>query len=110
MTPIRPTSTLSDEAVAALLDSLPGWRLEKDGRALAISYKFPHFRQAFAFMTEVALASEVADHHPDWSNSFHKVRISLSTHNLGGLSVLDEGLARIISKAAMRHQGVVQAS
>ena len=82
MTPIRPTSTLSGlRRLPPYLDSLPGWRLEKDGRALAISYKFPHFRQALAFMTEIAPASELADHHPDWSNSFHKVRISLSTHN-----------------------------
>ena len=107
MTPIRPTSTLSDEAVTALLAALPEWQLENEGRAIGVSYKFPHFRQAFAFMTEIALLAEIEDHHPDWSNSYNKVVISLSTHTYRGLTLLDERLAFAIDAAARRHQGVV---
>ncbi|HUJ74480.1 MAG TPA: 4a-hydroxytetrahydrobiopterin dehydratase, partial [bacterium] len=55
---------------------------------------------AFAFMTRVALHAEQLDHHPDWSNVYNRVRIGLSTHDLGGLSTLDVELARRISAAA----------
>lgn len=51
--------------------------------SLTKDFKFPDFIAAWAFMNKVALLAEKMDHHPDWSNSYNKVSISLSTHSAG---------------------------
>ena len=72
------------------LKNLPGkWTLAGDGKAIRQSFKFKTFAEAWSFMTHVALLAEKADHHPDWSNSYNKVEISLSTHDAGGLTERD---------------------
>ena len=58
------------------------------------------FSEAFGFMARVALAAEKAGHHPDWSNSYDTVTITLSTHDAGGLSAKDIDLAKAISAIA----------
>jgi 4a-hydroxytetrahydrobiopterin dehydratase len=58
-----------------------GWT-EQDG-ALRRTFTFKNFSEAFAFMTRVALLAEKRGHHPDWSNSWNKVDISLTTHDAG---------------------------
>ena len=78
------------------LAQLRGWTLDIDGRAISRSFKFRDFAEAFAFMTRVALLAEKADHHPDWSNSWNKVEISLTTHSAGGLTRRDIELAAAI--------------
>ncbi len=55
---------------------------EKD-HALHHDFEFADFRQAFAFMTEVAFAAEKMNHHPDWSNVYNRVSIKLNTHDAG---------------------------
>ena len=55
---------------------------------------FPNFQDAFAFMTATALLSEKMDHHPDWSNTYNKVIIRLSTHECGGISERDFAWAK----------------
>lgn len=77
---------------AALLRSLPAWRLE-DGK-LRREFTFPDFRRAFGFMTSVALTAEAIDHHPEWSNVYNRVSMALVTHSLGGVSTLDAEFAR----------------
>jgi len=57
---------------------------ERDG-ALHRTFEFADFSEAFAFMTRVALLAERLGHHPDWSNSWNKVSIALSTHDAGGV-------------------------
>ena len=84
----------------AALAALDEWRFA-DG-ALHRSYAFPSFVEAFAFMTAGALAAERLDHHPDWSNSFRKVEVSLSTHAAGGVTALDIALATAMESAALR--------
>lgn len=64
------------------------------------SFRFKDFSQAFAFMTRVAEAAEQANHHPDWSNSYNKVTIALSTHDAGGVTQKDIDLARAIETIA----------
>jgi 4a-hydroxytetrahydrobiopterin dehydratase len=49
-------------------------------------------------MTRVALAAEKMDHHPDWSNVYKTVNITLNTHDAGGLTVLDMELAKKINR------------
>jgi 4a-hydroxytetrahydrobiopterin dehydratase len=89
---------LSDEQIAALLARLPGWSLD-DGK-LYRRFEFPDFVSAFAFMTRVALLAEKADHHPEWSNVYNTVEITLATHDVGGLSALDLKLAKKIDQIA----------
>lgn len=86
--------TLSDEERAAALEGLPEWRYETAERAIRRDYRFADFSAAFAFMTRAALAAEKADHHPDWSNSWNKVAVALSTHSAGGVTEKDIALAR----------------
>ena len=86
--------TLSDEERAQALEGLPDWRYDESGRAIRRDFLFADFGEAFAFMTRVALAAEKADHHPDWSNSWNKVAVTLTTHSEGGVTARDVTLAR----------------
>ena len=86
--------TLSDEELAAALRALPGWRYEAAGRAIRRDFRFADFGAAFAFMARSAIAAEKADHHPDWSNSWNKVEVALSTHSAGGVTGKDIALAK----------------
>ena len=80
------------------LRQLGGWAYEQESGAIVRVFKFKDFSEAFAFMSRVALAAEKAGHHPDWSNSYSTVTISLSTHDAGGLSARDIAMARTIDK------------
>jgi 4a-hydroxytetrahydrobiopterin dehydratase len=82
---------LNDQEIAASLAKLPGWSIERGN--LHRAFEFRDFVQAFQFMTGVALAAEAMNHHPDWSNSWNKVVIDLSTHSAGGLTKNDFDLA-----------------
>jgi len=85
--------TLSDEERRAGLQALPEWRYDEAERAIRRDFRFADFGAAFAFMTRAALAAEKADHHPDWSNSWNKVAVALSTHSAGGVTAKDLALA-----------------
>ena len=79
---------------AKALSELAGWS-ELSGRdAIAKSFKFKTFNEAFGFMARVALEAEKLDHHPEWTNVYNKVDVVLSTHSAGGLTELDVKLAR----------------
>ena len=78
------------------LQTLDGWSY-KDGK-LQKDLEFKNFSEAFSFMTRVALKAEKLNHHPDWSNVYNKIHISLSTHDAGGITELDFKLATFINK------------
>ena len=80
----------------AALARLPLWSLREDGLAIMRKLKFSDFGEAFGFMTRVAIAAEKADHHPEWSNVYNRVEITLTTHDAGGLSKRDVALAEAI--------------
>jgi 4a-hydroxytetrahydrobiopterin dehydratase len=63
---------------------VPGWDVV-DGR-LVRSLTFADFSEAFGFMARVALVAEKLNHHPDWSNSWNKVELAFTSHDLGGVS------------------------
>ena len=94
--------TLSDEERAEALKALPEWRYDESERAIRRDYRFADFGEAFAFMTRTAIAAEKADHHPDWSNSWNKVAVALSTHSAGGVTAKDIALARAMDGFAGR--------
>lgn len=85
-----------ERAVAAL----DGWTIAADGKSIRRSFRFADFNAAFAFMTRVAMQAEKIDHHPDWSNVYRNVEVSLSTHDAGGVTGLDIELARFMDGAA----------
>ena len=89
---------LSQAELGALLAELPDWTLRADGQALMRSFKFGDFSAAFGFMTRVALYADKHDHHPEWSNVYNKVEITLTTHDAGGLSARDAAMARAIAE------------
>ena len=93
---------LSDEEMEAALEGLPGWRYDEGARAIRRDFAFAGFGEAFAFMTRAALAAEKADHHPDWSNSWNRVAVALSTHSEGGVTEKDIALARVMDGFAAR--------
>ena len=93
-----PAQRLTSAALAALPASLPAWTLHEG--TLRREFRFADFSAAFGFMTRVALAAEQLGHHPDWSNVWNRVSITLSTHDLGALSDLDVELARRIDALA----------
>ena len=72
------------------------WSIKEE--KLYKEFKFSDFVSAFGFMTKVALLAEKANHHPEWSNVYNKVVISLTTHDAGGISKKDFELAQEISK------------
>ncbi|HEX8480285.1 MAG TPA: 4a-hydroxytetrahydrobiopterin dehydratase [Allosphingosinicella sp.] len=92
--------TLSDEERGAALQGLPGWRYEEAERAIRRDFAFADFGEAFGFMARVAIAAEKADHHPDWSNSWNKVAVALSTHSAGGVTRKDVDLAKAMDRFA----------
>jgi len=88
--------TLNSDQRAKLAEKLPLWRILPDRDALFREIKFKDFREAFAFMTKVALLAEKMDHHPEWFNVYNRVEITLSTHDCNGLSERDLALAGAI--------------
>jgi 4a-hydroxytetrahydrobiopterin dehydratase len=86
------TEAERSEALAAL----PEWTLRADGLAIERLFRFKDFSQAFAFMARVALLAEKHGHHPEWSNVYNRVAITLTTHDAGGLSARDIAMATAI--------------
>jgi 4a-hydroxytetrahydrobiopterin dehydratase len=79
-----------------------GWKKEDARDAITKEFAFKDFNRAFAFMTQVALYAEKADHHPEWFNVYNKVRITLSTHDAGGVTDKDLKLAAFIDACFAR--------
>lgn len=91
-------SFYTESEVLPRLVFLEGWTFKQD--AIHKSFVFKNFVQAFSFITSVALVAEKMDHHPDWSNSWNTVSISLSTHSRGGVTDKDLELANVINGLA----------
>mgnify|MGYP001366860959 CR=1 FL=1 len=78
------------------IENNPSWRI--DNKTIQKEFKFNNFIEAFGFMSKVALLSEKMDHHPNWQNTYNKVRIELTTHDIGGITISDINLAESIDK------------
>jgi 4a-hydroxytetrahydrobiopterin dehydratase len=87
---------LDEAAREALPAELPEWRMVEGRDAIARGFRFRDFNAAWGFMGRVALLAEAQDHHPEWSNVYNRVEITLTTHDAGGLSARDVRLARAI--------------
>ena len=78
------------------LKELDGWEYEDN--AIHTSFEFDDFKDAFSVMTRIAFEAEKMNHHPDWSNVYNTLQISLSTHDAGGVTAKDFELAKIIDE------------
>ncbi len=93
------TTPLSPAEIAAALPTLPGWTLERD--ALARTFQFADFRAALAFMVRAGFEAEELNHHPEWTNVYHRVVVRLTTHDAGNrVTAKDVELARRMSALA----------
>jgi 4a-hydroxytetrahydrobiopterin dehydratase len=90
------TEKLSEETRGPLLEPLlnTGWQMVEGRDALCKSFKFKNFVDAFGWMTRAAIWAEKWNHHPEWSNVYGTVNVTLTTHSVDGLSALDAKLAR----------------
>ncbi len=75
-------------------ENMDGWTKTDDGREAYFKlFKFTDFKQAFSFMTSIAMKAEQINHHPEWENVYNKVTITLTTHDKGGITELDYDMA-----------------
>ena len=79
---------------AKALHELHGWTEAKGRDAITKTYQFKSFSQAWGFMSRVALFAEKTDHHPEWTNVYGRVEVTLTTHSAGGVTETDVALAR----------------
>ena len=80
-------------------EGIEGWEKASDGRdAYTKLFKFSDFKQAFSFMTSIAMKAEQINHHPEWENVYNKVIVTLTTHDVGGVSKLDYDMALFADK------------
>lgn len=86
----------------AALARLEGWRAADGRDAIVKEYRFKDFNTAFGFMSRVALHAEKADHHPEWTNVYNRVTVTLSTHDSGGVTDKDVALAHFMDEAAAK--------
>jgi 4a-hydroxytetrahydrobiopterin dehydratase len=84
------------------MEAPKSWTLSEDGKALARTFKFKDFSEAFAFLTRVALHAEKVDHHPEFTSVWNRVDFRLTSHDSGGVTDRDRKLAETINELA-RH-------
>ena len=90
---------LDAQEAAQQLKALPLWTFDAKVGAITREFVLADFMQAFAFMTQIAIAAEKHNHHPEWSNVYNKVLITWTTHDVQGLSSNDIALARMCDQA-----------
>ena len=90
---------LNKTSSTELLATLPNWKHDDVRDAITREFVLADFAQAFAFMTQIAIQSEKRNHHPEWFNVYNRVTITLTTHDVNGLSQQDIDLARYADAA-----------
>ena len=92
---------LSEAEIAKALEKLPDWSYRAPN--IEASFAFANFRDAIAFIVQIAIEAESMNHHPEFHNSWNKVTFSFCTHDVGNkITDTDMKLAKHISEAAAR--------
>ncbi len=94
------TKKLSSMERQKALKNLSGWEEGAKGKVITKTYTFSTFAEAFTFMTHVAFFAEKTNHHPEWTNIYNKVHVTLLTHSCDGVSAKDISLALTMDTAA----------
>lgn len=95
-----PEEKLVPADLDAALAELDGWRRAENRNAIEKTFTFTNFNAAFGFMTRVAMLAEKMNHHPEWSNVYKTVDVTLTTHDSGGVTALDIKLAKVMERFA----------
>lgn len=85
---------LDTQMIRELPTALPDWKVDQKRGAISRTYHFKDFAAAFGFMAQMAIVSEGMNHHPEWFNVYNRVEVTLTTHDVNGLSTLDIDWAR----------------
>lgn len=88
---------VTEEELTDRLAALPGWQKAAGREAIAKSFHFKNFSEAFGFMTRIALYAEKIDHHPEWFNVYNRVDVVLATHSENGITELDIKMAQTMN-------------
>ena len=96
--------SVDDATIDAFVAAHPNWAKDRNNTALTAEFKHSGFAAAMGFMTEIAIHADKMNHHPEWSNVYNRVTITLTTHDAGGLTELDIKLAQIIQNIALRNE------
>ncbi|CDY76707.1 Pterin-4-alpha-carbinolamine dehydratase [Caballeronia glathei] len=88
------------DMIEQLLSELNGWQEALAGKAIYRRFEFADFNEAFGFMTRVAIKAQEMDHHPEWTNVYNRVEITLTSHDANGLTDRDAKLAKFIDSIA----------
>src|ERR1700743_3073293 len=91
---------LSTEARKSDLKGVPGWGDTTGREAIAPTFTFKDFNEAFGFMSRAALVAEKNDHHPEWRNVYKTVEVVLATHDANGVTQRDIDLAKAMNGIA----------
>ncbi len=91
-------NTLSDAEIRGALNSLPGWK--HNGKQIERMFEFPDFVAAMKFVNRIADAAEAAQHHPDITINYNKVKLALISHDSGGVTQRDVKMAGRINQVA----------
>lgn len=91
-------TTLSDSEIRTALNSLPGWK--QNGKQIERLFEFPDFVAAMKFVNRIADAAEAAQHHPDITINYNKVKLALISHDSGGVTQRDVRMAERINRVA----------
>ena len=87
---------MSPAEITESLSGVTGWERIPDRDAIQKTFSFQDFSEAFSWMTRVALLAEKMDHHPEWYNVYNRVEVTLSSHDVDGLSERDVKFAEFI--------------
>lgn len=85
---------LAEKDIEKHLEKLPEW--DYADNAIHTEYEFNNFKDCFSAMSRIAFECEALNHHPDWSNTYNILNITLSTHDAGGVTIKDIKLAQAI--------------
>jgi 4a-hydroxytetrahydrobiopterin dehydratase len=92
------STPLTDSEIKAALEKLPGWNAS--GKAIERNFEFKNFKDAMAFANRVAMIAEEANHHPDIEISYNKLKLTLVSHDSGGVTNRDVKMAARINEIA----------
>jgi len=94
--------TIDKAKVNAFIAAHPHWKVDRNKASLSAEFKLPGFAAAMGFIMEIAIHADKMNHHPEWSNVYNRVTITLTTHDAGGLTELDLQLAEKINVISAR--------
>lgn len=80
------------------VQQLQGWAVVEGRAAIRKVFRFENFNQAFGFMTQVAMQAEKSNHHPEWSNVYNRVDVTMTTHEAQGITQRDIDLALFMDR------------